>query len=167
MAEVFQYPMEFPGWFIDYFDFLTWCIGVVVLAGLWVFFFRYGKFSYGIDLGCLWKSTLIILITTAVIGVKQVVSVKFLAEHAQDGDVITLDEKKLSYNDRNGKDKVLDLQNIVRIYREPVTFNPPPRYYVVAETGGTRDSVFVTENLPNYEKLLSRLTNLANVQLER
>lgn len=167
MAEVFQCPMEFPGWFIDYFDFLTWCIGVAVLAGVWVVFFRYGKFNYGIDLGCLWKSTLIVLITTAVIGVKQVVSVKFLAEHAQDGDVITLDGENLSYNYRNGKDKVFSLQDIVRVYKEPVTFNPPPKYYVVAETGGARDSIFVTENLPNYEKLLSRLTALSDVQLER
>lgn len=167
MAEVFEYPANYPGWFIDNFDFLAWCLAVIVLAGIWVVFFRYGKFSYGIDLGCLWKSTVIIILTTAVLGIKQVVTVKFLAEHGEDGNVVRIDQENLSYVYRNGKTTVLDLGDIVRIYREPVTFNPPPKFFVVALKAGKRDSVFVTENLPRYEILLKELAKRSDVPFER
>lgn len=167
MAEVFEYPAQFPGWFIEYFDFLAWCIAVVVLAGVWVMFFRYGKFSYGIDFGCLWKSTVIIILTTAVLGVKQVVTVRFLAEHGEDGNVVRIDDGTLSYTYRDGKSTIIGLEDIVRIYKEPVTFNPPPKFYVVADKAGKRDSVFVTENLPRYETLLKVLAERSNVPFER
>ena len=131
------------------------------------FFFKYGKFSYGIDLGCLWKSTLLLLLTTLALGTPNYYNTRFIAEHGQEGDVITIDTENLSYNYRKGTDKTFSIKDIVRIYREPVTFNPPPRFFVVAETGGTRDSIFVTKNLPNYEKMLSRLSELSNVPFEQ
>ena len=175
MAEVFQYPMEFPGWFIDYFNYLLLCINAVVLAGVWVFFFRYGKFNYGIDFGCLWKSTLMIALTVAAIAGYMVPTTKFKAKHQEAGDKIILDGEKLIYTPRKGKFKDFEPQeikefnfrDIVRIYKEPVTFNPPPKYFVVAQTGGARDSIFVTKNLPGFEKMLGELSGLSNVPFER
>ena len=32
-------------------------------------FFRYGKFTYGVDLGCFWKTSVIVLFTTVSLGV--------------------------------------------------------------------------------------------------
>ena len=167
MQQVFQFPLTYPEWWLDSYYVFTWLLGMVFLAVGWGIFFRYGKFSYGIDLGCLWKSTVLLLLTTVALGAPNYYNTRFFAEHGQEGDVITLDEQSISYNYRKGEGKRFIFRDIVRIYKEPVTFNPPPRYFVVAETGGIRDSVFVTKNLPDYEKMLSRLSDLSNVSFER
>lgn len=167
MQQVFQYPLTYPEWWLDNYYFFSWLLGMLLLAVGWSFFFKYGKFSYGIDLGCLWKSTLLLLLTTLALGTPNYYNTRFIAEHGQEGDVITIDTENLSYNYRKGTDKTFSIKDIVRIYREPVTFNPPPRFFVVAQTGQTRDSIFVTKNLPNYEKMLSKLSELANVPFER
>ncbi len=167
MLQVFQYPLTYPQWWLDNYYLFTWLLGMVALAVGWGIFFRFGKFSYGIDLGCLWKSTILLLLTTFSLGAPNYYNTRFIAEHGQEGDVITLDTEALSYNFRKGDDKKFSIKDIVRIYKEPVTFNPPPKYFVVAETGGTKDSVFVTKNLPGYEKMLGELSGLANVPFER
>lgn len=167
MQQVFQYPLTYPEWWLDNYYFFTWLLGMLLLAVGWGFFFKYGKFSYGIDLGCLWKSTLLLLLTTFALGTPNYYNTRFIAEHGQEGDVITIDAENLSYNYRKGKDKVFRIRDIVRIYQEPVTFNPPPKFFVVAQTGKTRDSIFVTKNLPNYERMLSKLSGLADVPFKR
>jgi len=158
MPEVFQYPMISPGWLIDYFDLLAWCIGAVFLSGVWVLFFRYGKFSYGIDLGCLWKTTVMILITTASIGTQRYLSVNFQAKHGQDGDSIKISSDKLLYRDRKGNEKQFKLADITTIYQEPITYNPPAKIYIVAAKASLKDSLFITKNLPGYQRLLSDLS---------
>ena len=167
MLQVFQYPLTYPEWWLDNYYLVTWSLGMLLLAVGWGVFFRWGKFSYGIDFGCLWKSTILLLLTTFSLGAPNYYNTRFIAEHGQEGDVITLDKETLSYNFRKGDDKKFSIKDIVRIYKEPVTFNPPPKYFVVAQTGGIRDSVFVTKNLPGYEKMLDELSGLANVPFER
>ena len=163
----FEYPVTYPQWWLDSYYLVTWTLGMIVLAVGWGVFFRWGKFSYGIDLGCLWKSTLLLLLTTASLGAPNYYNTRFVGEHGQEGDRITVGEERLLYDFREGEDKAFRLDDIVRVYREPVTFNPPPKYFIVAETGGVRDSVFVTENLPGYETLLVRISEQAGVTLER
>ncbi len=167
MQQVFQYPMTYPEWWLDNFYFFTWFLGLSILAVTWAIFFRFGKFSYGIDFGCLWKSTLLLVFTTISFAIPQAYNTRFIAEHGQEGDVITLDAQSISYNYRKGEGKKFIFRDIVRIYKEPVTFNPPPKYFVVTENAGTRDSVFVTKNLPGFEKMLGELSNRTNVPFER
>ena len=167
MQQIFQYPVTYPEWWLDYFYFFTWFLGLSILAGTWAIFFRFGNFSYGIDLGCLWKTTLLLIFTTISFAIPQAYNARFDAEHGQEGDVITVDAQSISYDYRKGADKKFSIENIVKIYKEQVTFNPPPKYFVVAETGGTKDSIFVTKNLPGFEKMLGELSGLANVPFER
>ena len=167
MQQVFQYPLTYPTWWLDSYYFFTWLLGLSLLAVGWGVFFRFGKFSYGIDLGCLWQSKVLLLLTTVSFAIPQAYNTRFIAEHGQAGDVITLDENSLSYNYRRGVDKNFALSDIVRIYKEPVSFNPPSKYFVVTETGQTKDSVFVTKNLPGFEKMLDELSVLTNVPFER
>lgn len=167
MQQVFQYPMTYPEWWLDNYYAITWFLGMAVLAVGWGIFFRFGKFSYGIDFGCLWKSTVLLLLTTFALGAPNYYNTRFIAEHGQEGDVITVNAQSISYDYRKGADKKFSIENIVRIYKEQVTFNPPPKYFVVAKTGGTRDSIFVTKNLPGFEKMLGKLSGLANVPFER
>ncbi len=163
----FEYPVTYPQWWLDSYYLVTWALGMIVLAVGWGVFFRWGKFSYGIDLGCLWKSTLLLLLTTAALGVPSAYNTRFVGDHGQEGDRITVEEDRLLYDFRKGEDKEFRLNDIVRVYREPETFNPPPKYFIVAEAGGVRDSVFVTKHLPGYEALLVRISEQAGVTLER
>jgi hypothetical protein len=167
MPEVFHYPALYPGWFIDYFDYLTWCLIVVFLSVVWVVFFRFGKFSYGVDLGCLWKSAVMIIITTAAIGTQRFISVKFAAEHEQDGDSLRITAGELLYKDRNGLERKLPLNEITAIYQETVTYNPPPKIYIVTGKGPARDSLFVTENLQGLESFLSLLSSKTGISVKR
>jgi len=167
MQQVFQYPMTYPWWWLDNYYLFTWFLGMLFLAVGWGVFFRYGKFSYGIDFGCLWKSLLLLLMTTIALGAPSFYNTRFIAEHGQEGDVVTLNDEKLTYNFRKGEAKTFGFEDIVKIYKERDTFNPPPKFFVVAKTGESADSVFVTENLPGYEKMLTELSALSEIPFER
>ena len=170
MTDLFTYPMSFPGWFIDYYDFFTWCLILVVLSGIWVVFFRFGKFSYGLDFGCVWKSALMIIATTICIGSQRILTVKFEAKHGHDGDVVRLADDRIEYRNRNGEKKMFLLKDIVSIYQEQVTYNPPPKIFIVAKNAGLRDSINVTEGqygLPNADKLLSALSAKTGLPVKR
>ncbi|ANT64475.1 MULTISPECIES: hypothetical protein [Prosthecochloris] len=167
MQQVFEYPMTYPGWWLDSYYIFSWAFGMLMLAAGWAYFFRYGKFSYGIDLGCLWKSTLLLILTTVSLGVPNYYNVRFEAEHGREGDKVMLSEDGMIYIYRNGSQKLFGKDDIRRVYQEEVTFNPPPRIYVVAEQGGARDSVFVTERFPRYDELLQSVADIAGLQVER
>ncbi|MBF0585525.1 hypothetical protein INT08_03835 [Prosthecochloris sp. N3] len=167
MQQVFEYPMTYPAWWLDYYYLFTWLLAMMVLAAGWAFFFRFGKFSYGIDLGCLWKSTLLLVLTTVSLGAPNYYNTRFLAEHGQEGDRVVLTDGNVVYEDRNGRDTAFRPEDIVRIYQEEMTFNPPPKIFIVARTGGARDSVFVTENLSEYQQLLDELSEVTGIALER
>lgn len=163
----FEYPVTYPEWWLDSYYIVTWSLGMLLLAVGWGVFFRWGKFSYGIDLGCIWKSTLLLLMTTAALGAPNYYNTRFVAEHGQEGDRIVLEGDRFSYDFRNGGQKEFRIADIARVYKEPVTFNPPPKYFIVAETGGVKDSVFVTENLPGYEEMLKKVSELSGTTFER
>ncbi len=167
MQQVFEYPMTYPGWWLDYYYFFTWTLSMLFLATGWGIFFRYGKFSYGIDLGCLWKSLLLLLMTTIALGGPNYYNTRFLAEHGQEGDRVVLAEDSMIYVFRDGSSKSFRADDIAAIYQEEITFNPPPRVFIVAETGSVRDSVFVTANFPRYDDILNGVSALSGVRIDR
>jgi hypothetical protein len=130
-------------------------------------FFRYGKFSYGVDFGCFWKSTLLLVMTTIALGGPNYYNTRFVAEHGQDGDTVRLADDRIEYRFRKGSQKQFLFRDIISIYQEPVTFNPPPKIYIVAKNAGMRDSLFVTSNLPDYERLLSLLAQRSGIKVKR
>ncbi|MEI6848032.1 MAG: hypothetical protein WCK32_08390 [Chlorobiaceae bacterium] len=99
-----------------------------------------------------------ILITTASIGTQRYLSVNFQAKHGQDGDSIKISSDKLLYRDRKGNEKQFKLADITTIYQEPITYNPPAKIYIVAAKASLKDSLFITKNLPGYQRLLSDLS---------
>jgi hypothetical protein len=160
MTDFFQYPMSYPGWWIDSYYYVTWTLAMLFLAGGWAVFFRYGKFSYGVDFGCFWKTALLVIMTTIALGVPQYYNTRFSAEHGNDGDSVALSADRIEYRHRNGAKKMFLLKDIVSIYQEQVTYNPPPKIFIVAKNAGLRDSIAVTEGkygLPDSDKLLSAL----------
>jgi hypothetical protein len=167
MPDLFQYPMSFPGWWLDSYYLVTWGFGMLFLAAGWAVFFRYGKFSYGIDFGCLWKSTLLLVMTTIALGFPNYYNTRFVAEHGQDGDAVKVLQDRLDYRFRKGEHKQFMLKDIVSIYQEQVTYNPPPKIFVVSGKAGVRDSIFVTRNLPGYEKLLEVLSRRTGIAVKR
>lgn len=64
MNEVFAYPQTQPSIWLENYATITWILSMVFLAATWALFFRYGNFRYGIDIGCLVKTVLIIAATT-------------------------------------------------------------------------------------------------------
>jgi len=170
MTDLFQYPMSFPGWWLDNYFYVTWTLAMLFLAGGWAVFYRYGKFTYGVDFGCLWKTTLLVIMTTIALGVPQYYNTRFSAEHGNDGDSVMLSPDRIEYRYRNGQNKMFLLKDIVSIYQEPVTYNPPAKIFIVARNAGLRDSISVTQGesgLPEVDKLLSGLSAKTGLPVKR
>lgn len=167
MSDVFHYPMTYPAWWMDSYYMVTWLLGMLFLALGWAIFFRYGKFSYGIDLGCLWKTILLIVLTTVAFGVPNYYNTKFVGEHGQDGDSVKIADGELLYLDRKGNTRTLSLADITAIYQEPVTYNPPPKIFIVADKNGLKDSLYVTRNLEGFETFLALLSRKTGVSVKR
>jgi hypothetical protein len=170
MSDLFQYPISFPGWWLDYYYYVTWFLAMLFFAASWAVFFRYGKFNYGVDFGCLWKTTLMIAMTVVAIGVPSKYNTEFDAQHGKDGDMIKLSSDRIEYTSRKGKKSMFLYKDIVSIYQEPVTYNPPPKVFIVAHNAGLRDSLFVTEGshgLPDSGKLLTELSQKTGLAVKR
>ncbi|MGB0130816.1 hypothetical protein [Chlorobium sp.] len=167
MPEVFHYPMTYPSWWMDSYFTVTWVLGMLFLAAGWAVFFRYGKFTYGVDLGCLWKTTLLIILTTIALGAPNYYNTRFVGEHGQDGDSVRIAGEEVLYLDRRGNEKKLKLQDITAIYQEPITYNPPPKIFVVAGKARVKDSLFVTRNLQDFEAFLTALSGKTGVPVKR
>jgi hypothetical protein len=164
MPEVFQYPMTFPAWWLDYYYLVTWTLGMLLLGLGWAVFFRYGKFTYGIDLGCFWKTAVLILLTTASLGAPSYYNTRFIGEHGQDGDSVKITGDRLLYLDRKGNQKQFVLKDVTAIYQEPITYNPPPKIFIVAGKAAARDSIFVTRNLKDYRRFIGELSKATGVE---
>lgn len=167
MPEVFQYPMTYPAWWMDYYYIATWCLGMLFLGTGWALFFRYGKFSYGVDLGCFWKTAVLIVLTTIALGGPNYYNTRFVGEHGQDGDSIKIAGDELLYLDRKGNETKLALDDITAVYQEPITYNPPPKIFIVAGKGKVKDSLFVTRNLKGFETFLVSLSTRTDVPVKR
>jgi hypothetical protein len=164
MPEVFHYTMTYPAFWLDYYYLVTWFLGMLFLALVWAIFFRYGNFSYGVDLGCFWKTGLLVLFTTVSIGPPMFYNTRFAGEHGQDGDSIKISGDKLLYMDRKGNEKRVLLTDITAIYQESITRNPPPKIFIVAGKSPVKDSLFVTTNLPGYKGFLEELSRRTGVK---
>ncbi len=164
MPEVFSYPMPYPAMWMDYYFYATWFLGMFFLATGWALFFLYGKFSYGVDLGCLWKTTLLIMMTTVALGGPMYYNTKFDGEHGRDGDSIKISADRLDYRDRKGNEKSYPLADIKAIHQELITYNPPPKIFVVLENSKGRDSLFVTKNLPGYKGFIAALSKRTGIE---
>ena len=164
MPEVFHYPMTYPAWWMDFYFLATWCLGMLFLSVGWAVFFRFGKFSYGVDLGCFWKSTLLLVLTTISLGGPNYYNTRFVGEHGQDGDAIKISGDKLLYLDRKGNEKKINLTDITSIYQESITYNPPPKIFIVAGKARVRDSLFVTTNLPDYKRFILDLYKRTRIE---
>ncbi|MEI8032950.1 MAG: hypothetical protein WCH05_06370 [Chlorobiaceae bacterium] len=164
MPEVFSYPMTYPAWWMDYYFYATWFLGMLFLAAGWALFFLYGKFSYGVDLGCLWKTAVLILMTTISLGGPMYYNTRFLGEHGKDGDSIRISAERLEYRDRKGVEKSYPLADIKAIHQELITYNPPPKIYIVLENSKARDSLFVTKNMADYKRFLAELSKRTGIE---
>ncbi len=164
MPEVFHYPMTYPAWWMDFYFLATWCLGMLFLSVGWAVFFRYGKFTYGVDLGCFWKTTLLLVLTTISLGAPNYYNTRFVGEHGQDGDAIKISGDNLLYLDRKGNEKKLSLAAVTSIYQESITYNPPPKIFIVAGKAPVRDSLFVTTNLPGYKLFLASLSKRTGIE---
>ncbi len=152
MNEVFSYPVTQSDFLLDNYYILTWTAGMLILGIAWAIFFRYGNFRYGIDLGCFFKTLIIMVATMLAIGVPNYLNVRYYAEHGHEGDKITLTSERITYQYRNGKTKSFALSEVKKFYKEPITFNPPPTYFVVAVIDSMKvDSFAVREDLPRFE----------------
>jgi hypothetical protein len=89
---------------------------------------------------------------------------RFAGEHGQDGDSIKIAGDQLLYLDRKGNEKKLALSDITAIYQEIITYNPPPKIFIVATKSSLRDSLFVTTNLPGYRRFLSDLSGRTGIK---
>jgi hypothetical protein len=168
MNEVFAYPQTQPTLWLENYATITWLLSMLILATAWALFFRYGNFKYGIDIGCLVKTVLIIGATTLAFGFPMMYNTKFYAEHAHEGDKVILRDDEIVYETRSGKRKALKYSEIQRIYREPLTYNPPKSYHIIGLIDSIRvDSISVKENLPNFEKFLQQLSEKTNRRIER
>ena len=164
MPEVFRYPMTFPSLWLDYYYLVTWTLGMLFLSIGWAVFYRYGKFTYAVNLGCFWKIALLLVMTTISLGAPQYYNTRFDGEYGQDGDSIKISGDKLSYLDRKGNEKIINLSDITAIHQESITYNPPPKIYIVAGKPSVMDSLFVTRNLPGYRRLLSELSKKTGIE---
>lgn len=160
MNEVFSYPVTQSNFLLENYYILTWTGGMLVLGAAWAIFFRYGNFKYGIDLGCLFKTLIIMAATTLALGIPNALNVKYYAMHGHEGDKIILTSERVTYQYRNGGAKSFLLSEVKKFYREPMTFNPPPTYFVVAIIDSIKvDSFAVREDLPRFELLKTALNN--------
>ncbi len=160
MNEVFSYPVTQSNFLLENYYILTWTVGMLLLGAAWAIFFRYGNFKYGIDLGCVFKTLIIMVATMLAIGIPNYLNVKYYAQHGHEGDKITLTNERVTYQYRNGQAKSFLLSEVKKFYKEPMTFNPPSTYFVVAIVDSIKvDSFAVREDLPRFEvfkTLLSR-----------
>ncbi|PIO46905.1 MAG: hypothetical protein CMR00_12890 [[Chlorobium] sp. 445] len=79
-----------------------------------------------------------------------------------------LSDEEVIYETRNGKRKSLKYSEIQRIYREPLTYNPPKSYHIIGLIDSIRvDSISIKENLPDFEKVLQRIAEKTNRKIER
>jgi len=163
MPEVFHYPMSYPAFWLDYYYIATWSMSMLFLASVWAFFFRYGKFTYGVDLGCFWKTAVLVLFTTISLGVPNYYNTRFVGEHGQDGDSIRMTDDQLLYIDRKGNEKQIYIADVIAIYQESITYNPPPKIFIVAEKSSVKDSLFVTTNLVDYKRFLADLSKRTGI----
>jgi hypothetical protein len=167
MSEVYSYPITHSEFWLNNYAFISWTFGMLLLCVAWAIFFRFGNFKYGIDLGCLVKTLMILFFTMLSFGLPMQYNIRFDAEHGQEGDKITLTDAKLSYQARGGKEKTLKITDIKKIYQEPITYNPPVKYFVVAETAELKDSITVKKDLPNFDKFIQKLTELTQIKIRR
>ncbi|TCD48580.1 hypothetical protein [Chlorobium sp. N1] len=166
MAEAFQYPMTYPAVWLDYYYYGTWFLSMFLLALGWGLFFRYGRFTYAINLGCFWKTAMMLMLFVVTLGLPMYYNTKFSAEHGQDGDSVRIEGERMQYLDRKGRVVSFPLSEIRAIRQEAVTYNPPPKIFIVAETPTGRDSVYVTEKLPDYRRFLDELSSRSGVKAE-
>lgn len=164
MPDQFSYPLTYSSFWMDNYYMVTWAGGMLFLAVVWAVFFRYGKFTYGVDLGCFTKTILLVLLTTVSLGFPQYYNTRFAGEHGQDGTTVQIDGSTLRMIDRNGVKKEIPLQQIKVVSQEEITYNPPPKIHIVAEHGSIRDSVFITTNLPDYKRFLSTLSSRTGIE---
>ncbi|ACF13099.1 conserved hypothetical protein [Chloroherpeton thalassium ATCC 35110] len=167
MSEVYSYPITYPEFWLGSYAFFSWALGMFVLAAAWAVFFRFGQFKYGIDMGCLVKTALILFFTMISLGLPMQYNIKFQAEHAHEGDMITLTDKTLEYVFREGGKKLFKLDDIFQIYQEPITYNPPIKYIVKAKTESGIDSIFVRKNLPDFRSFMKKLTEKTGLKVQR
>ncbi len=161
MTEVFSYPITQPEFLLENYYVLTWTGGMLILGAAWAIFFRFGNFKYGLDLGCLFKTLIIMVVTMFAIGIPNQLNVRYYARHGHEGDKITLTNERITYEYRNGKSKSFALSEVKKFYKEPITFNPPATYYVVAIIDSIRiDSFAVREDLPRFEVLKTTLSKV-------
>jgi hypothetical protein len=92
------------------------------------------------------------------IGIPNYLNVKYYAQHGHEGDKITLTSERVTYQYRNGAAKSFALSEVKKFYKEPMTFNPPPTYFVVTIIDSIKvDSFAVREDLPRFEVFKSAL----------
>ncbi len=160
-------PMTYPAWLTDYYFYITWFFSLLFFSIGWAIFYRYGKFSYAVNLGCFWKTVVMVVLTTVSLGVPNYLNIKFDGEHGQEGESIELSVDKLVWHDHNGSEKKqLDLNTITSVYQETITLNQyaPPKIFIVAAKPPLRDSLFVTTNLKDYQSFLSELSKRTGVE---
>jgi hypothetical protein len=161
MSDVFSYPVTQSNFLLENYYILTWTGGMLLLGGAWAIFFRFGNFKYGIDLGCLFKTLVIMAATMLAVGVPNYLNVKYYAKHGHEGDKIMLTSERVTYQYRNGEAKSFSLSEVRRFYREPMTFNPPTTYFVVAIVDSIKvDSFAVREDLPRFEVFKKSINNV-------
>ncbi|MBC8043640.1 MAG: hypothetical protein IAF08_09385 [Rhizobacter sp.] len=164
----YSYPQFYPEFWLSNHTWIVWSLGFLLFAVAWGVFFKYGKFNYGVDLGCFVKSSIIGFFTMVSFGLPNAYNVRFDAEHAHDGDRITLTDSTLTYRYRTGGERSLPLDGITRIAQEQLTFNPPIAYYVIGRKDSTRtDSVRIKEDLPQFKELMQTLTSRTGLQVQK
>jgi hypothetical protein len=166
MTDVFTYPQTVSDFWLENHTWVSWSLGMLMLTVLWGIFFRFGKFNYGIDLGCIVKTGLIIFGTALCFGFPNVYNIKFAAEHSFEGDKLILTDSAFVYKKYNDGEKTFPLKKIIRIKQEDITFNPPVRYFVVAETDSSRrDSVAVAKASTTVMDFLEKLSARTGVEV--
>ncbi len=154
-------PMTSPAWLIDYYYYMTWAGCLLFFCIGWAIFYRYGKFTYAVNLGCFWKTLVMVMLTTVSIGVPNYLNIKFDGEHSEESEFIELSANKVILHDRNGHVKQqLSLDRITSVYQEIITLNQyaAPKIYIVAAKPPVRDSLFITTKLRDYKRFLSELS---------
>jgi len=158
MAEVFHYPMPYPALWLDYYYYVTWFLSMLLLALGWGLFFRFGRFTYAINLGCFWKTGMMLVLFVVTLGGPMYYNTRFSAEHGEDGASVKIDGSNLSYLDRTGAEKSFLLTEITAVRQERITYNPPAKIFIVASRNSLIDSVFVTRKLEGFDRFIELLS---------
>jgi hypothetical protein len=164
----FFYPITQSSFWLDNYWLVTWTLSMVFLGAAWAVLFRFGNFRYGLDLGCFLKTGAVLAATTFSLGAPTVYNTNYQARHGHEGDKIVLDSTTIRYEPRSGNAKTFKLTEIFTVYREPVVFNPPPTYYVVALIDSVRfDSIGIKNDLPQFEALMTALNRTTNGKVKK